>query len=712
MGENSDKAWEKRARGKEPAMDERGADRSIGCRSYVSVLGLWFLLFVWLIPLPAQQAVEPSVSGMLVDELGPDHPVFSLEGSWLLRFAKEGSDPFPEFSTLQGWHFVQVPGQWREQGFPYKGKYAWYRKAVIFPVTAMYQNIVFVIGRVGDVDEVYLDGNLIGKTGSFPPYLNIDRNKRRVYHVPSGFIAPGNVQYITVKVYNHNSGGGIISGPVHFTLFDESLTDLLLEENGKLLISAILIIVALFLSYYYIRRPNLREIFFLMVSATLYAIWLLVSSHLLNFLAGSEFIRLKILTLVQFFLPLFLLGFFQLFWEKNLPTWYWLHIAPVLLLMFLLVLTERYEFVLIIHEQIFYGYSALAGLEILIRQVRIHKSAKKESQVVWLLEGILLLAFVNDYIKSHFFWHLTALMPYGFAFFFIGLTFLLISRLFRKYQQIEQDHYQLENRFLQNTSNYNMRKMLLQQEIDLAYHLKKRMMEVKSYGHSFFRAVFFHNTVWSIGRDYFTHFQVTGGKTVIFLCDLDQTGPPATLAAAWFQYNLDRVTRRRFSPMRLFEEFTLLFQSHNPSKNLHAVVALLDSKSRSLQVLNAGMPAPVYYTAREAAFSSVWKEEKRQKNVGQSGAQPVSSIKSPSFYEKEIKMEKGDRICLYSYGIENSTGMADNIPFGRNRVEDFFKATRKVSANDLGELLFAELRVFQDQKQQSEDWSLVVLEAI
>ena len=74
---------------------------------------------------------------------------------------------------------------WENQGFPGYDGYAWYRKT--FPTPRRYRDhqLYLHLGYIDDVDEVYLNGNLVGYKGDFPPWYDSAFNIFRQYIIPN-----------------------------------------------------------------------------------------------------------------------------------------------------------------------------------------------------------------------------------------------------------------------------------------------------------------------------------------------------------------------------------------------------------------------------------------------------------------------------------------------------------------------------------------------
>jgi hypothetical protein len=75
---------------------------------------------------------------------------------------------------------------------------------------------VVLMGRIDDMDQVYINGTWVGGTG------NIDRkwandnecNVSRTYFIPDDLLKAGATNTIAVRVYDQESRGGIYEGPI------------------------------------------------------------------------------------------------------------------------------------------------------------------------------------------------------------------------------------------------------------------------------------------------------------------------------------------------------------------------------------------------------------------------------------------------------------------------------------------------------------------
>jgi hypothetical protein len=176
----------------------------------------------------------------------------NLEGDWLFRTdpqqvgEKEGWQR-REF-VEQGWRRLKAPGLWEAQGvtetYPgmpspqlppnlshlpnaYNGV-AWYRRHVVIPKEWRGEELEMFIGGVDDVDRVYVNGALVGKTGE--GVQNPSTLSRR-YVVPANVVRFGEENVVAVRVLDHGGPGGIHQPP--FYLLPKSYFARLREQWRK-----------------------------------------------------------------------------------------------------------------------------------------------------------------------------------------------------------------------------------------------------------------------------------------------------------------------------------------------------------------------------------------------------------------------------------------------------------------------------------------------
>lgn len=141
-----------------------------------------------------------------------------LSGTWEFR---QGDDTAWKQTVYDDsdWKPVRVPGTWDSYGYGDYDGYGWFRKTFVPSNTLKDHDLILALGKIDDIDEVYLNGVRIGRTGRFPgeKYLSKDNqywHRDRFYYVRPQLIQWGQENVIAVRVYDVFQVGGIYSGPI------------------------------------------------------------------------------------------------------------------------------------------------------------------------------------------------------------------------------------------------------------------------------------------------------------------------------------------------------------------------------------------------------------------------------------------------------------------------------------------------------------------
>jgi hypothetical protein len=142
-----------------------------------------------------------------------DEKVLNLQGRWKFsvgdnkEWAKENIDD-------NDWETIRVPSTWEDQGFYGYDGFAWYRTTFSIPDEYKNKSFILYLGYIDDADEVYLNGQLIGFTGSLPPKFSTAYNSFRKYEIPTNILHQDKPNVLAVRVYDVTMGGGIVGGEV------------------------------------------------------------------------------------------------------------------------------------------------------------------------------------------------------------------------------------------------------------------------------------------------------------------------------------------------------------------------------------------------------------------------------------------------------------------------------------------------------------------
>jgi sialate O-acetylesterase len=153
----------------------------------------------------------------------------NLEGVWNFKTGDSAVYKDNKFVD-KDWVKLYVPGYWENQGFEDYDGFAWYRKTFVFPDNLKDKKLVFIGGKIDDLDQIYINGVLIGSTGDMghqfgsfttKPFYDQEYLKLRAYIVPDSVLIPGKINQVAVRVYDGYLNGGIYQGPVGFITQDK-----------------------------------------------------------------------------------------------------------------------------------------------------------------------------------------------------------------------------------------------------------------------------------------------------------------------------------------------------------------------------------------------------------------------------------------------------------------------------------------------------------
>ena len=117
----------------------------------------------------------------------------------------------------KGWHTINVPGYWEDQGIKDLDGVVWYRKEIDVPQSMTNIAAKLYLGRIVDADNVYINGKLIGTTTYQYP--------QRRYTIAAGILHRGK-NIITVRVQNNSGKGGFVPDKPYCLLAGKDTIDL------------------------------------------------------------------------------------------------------------------------------------------------------------------------------------------------------------------------------------------------------------------------------------------------------------------------------------------------------------------------------------------------------------------------------------------------------------------------------------------------------
>ncbi len=147
------------------------------------------------------------------------------------KFTTENNDAFKlkDYDDTQ-WAVIKTGLNWELQGYDGYNGYGWYRIKTLFPSslkTNSYwkDSLRINLGKIDDCDEVYLNGILISKSGSFPTdkdgYVTTWNATQEIHLATNNALIKWDAENtIAIKVYDGNGGGGMFGNEAYINILD------------------------------------------------------------------------------------------------------------------------------------------------------------------------------------------------------------------------------------------------------------------------------------------------------------------------------------------------------------------------------------------------------------------------------------------------------------------------------------------------------------
>ena len=101
----------------------------------------------------------------------------------------------------KGWHTINIPGYWEDQGLKDLNGIVWYRKEIEIPASMTGKPARVFLGRIVDADALYINGKQVGNTTYQYP--------QRRYSVPADILKAGK-NICVIRVTNTIGKGGFV----------------------------------------------------------------------------------------------------------------------------------------------------------------------------------------------------------------------------------------------------------------------------------------------------------------------------------------------------------------------------------------------------------------------------------------------------------------------------------------------------------------------
>ena len=136
-----------------------------------------------------------------------------VQATWRFKRGDDANWKDPNLDESD-WETVNLPDCWEHHSnYTDDNVFGWYRRRVDIPAAYKGQDVIFLLGKVDDVDEAFVNGVRIGGSGTFPPHYQTAYFVERAYTVPASLLRYDGTDVLAVRVFDGPGSGGIIDAP-------------------------------------------------------------------------------------------------------------------------------------------------------------------------------------------------------------------------------------------------------------------------------------------------------------------------------------------------------------------------------------------------------------------------------------------------------------------------------------------------------------------
>ncbi|MCP4131829.1 MAG: SpoIIE family protein phosphatase [bacterium] len=613
----------------------------------------------------------------------------------------------PEWDDSSWETVASLPHNWKDPAVsPHSNSnFAWYRIHLRIPEKHNYKPLMFRIGPVDDADEVFFNGQLIGKSGEIAPGKNRPTisayDKVRLYPVPLGSIKPGQDNVLAIRVqalFADYAGFDLAFCTVFLGQEKKILESFFMENLVIFFIVAIFLMVAYFYLFLYFKKAQLYENLFFGLTSLWFAAYFFLRTQIKYYFFEDYYIMKRIEYIFLFTMIYLFMNFIYFYYAKTEKKFAKIEkkiiqINNVIALCFIAVplvsndSTTWFRFYITVVQPLWIIPLAFAAWTL------IKNALRKNRDAIYMLLGFLpgLAALFNDVLVNRGLLTWGRIGHFGFFAFLITYATILANHFVSLSDEVEELNLGLENKVTERTGELEatvkemelMNKALVDTNLDLERVqriVNKDMMMATNVQASLFPELpprskewdiaFLYKPMSGVSGDFYDFYQKDETLTGLSLLDVSGHGIASALITMIAKPILFRnFHRNRDKPLNAIIEKTntnLIAEIDSVDNYLTGI--FLRFNNNTVEYVNAGHPPLLSKSGSSGKITIIDSIDPGFKGA-LLGIQKVAG----SFGKIEFSMAQGDIILLYSDCLTESMNSQD-ISFNERLISSFEKA--------------------------------------
>jgi len=199
-----------------------------------------------------------------------------------------------------------------------------------------------------------------------------------------------------------------------------------------------------------------------------------------------------------------------------------------------------------------------------------------------------------------------------------------------------------------------------------------------------------------LGGDLYDFLTYGKERPVLAVGDVSGKGAPAALYGAMASGILRSLAPQKLSPPDLLRRLSLvLLERKIEGHFITLTYALWEPRSKTLRLANAGMPMPLL--VRKGQCRPI-----RAEGI------PLGLLEHAQYQEVSVKLKSGDLFAMFSDGIVEAAN-SKHEEFGARRLENVLRRNSHRSPQEIIDILFEEIREFEQGRPPRDDQTIVLL---
>ena len=203
-----------------------------------------------------------------------------------------------------------------------------------------------------------------------------------------------------------------------------------------------------------------------------------------------------------------------------------------------------------------------------------------------------------------------------------------------------------------------------------------------------------------VGGDYYDFVELPENKLAFCLGDITGKGLPAAMLMSNLQATLRGQILNNKKPCECITNANkLLYNSTEPDKFATLFYGVLDHQNDKISYCNAGHDNPIIITGGRDL-----------KHIN-TGGLLMGALSESTYEEDELTLNSGDALVVYSDGITEAMNENEE-EFTLERLERIVKKNIEISANELHNLIYKEVKTHTKNAVQSDDITLLIIKKL